>query len=302
MKKWRGPFLRSKDGYKYVLSAICLASRYLEAIPLKNVRAETVVEGLVEIFRTGVLLQILTDQGLQFVGKLMKQLYLKLNIDKLQTTPYHPQLNGYIERWHGTLVPMLKRILQDKLDRVQQVKYVLFACRSAPNRDSGLSPFEIVFGRHVRGPLELLHDMWETEEKTSVNVCGWVKELQTRLEVLQDPGDMVLVRIPGLSGKLEDSWDGPYKVEKHLNEVTYTLNVPNFQSKEKTVHINNLKPWVECIGKVLRKVALAEETMDLKDTLELVGDSLLQNRQAEICEILESYQIHMDRPRQLYMR
>ena len=82
-----GPFLRSKDGYKYVISAIRLASRYPEAIPLKDVRAETVAEGLVENFsRTGVPLQILTDQGSQLVGKLMKQLCLKLNIDKLQTT------------------------------------------------------------------------------------------------------------------------------------------------------------------------------------------------------------------------
>ena len=81
---------------------------------------------------------------------------------------------------------MLKRSLQDKLDWAQQVKYVLFTCKDALNRDSGLSPFEIVFGRHVRGPLELLHDMWETEEKTSINICDWVKELQTRLEVIRD--------------------------------------------------------------------------------------------------------------------
>ena len=77
---------------------ICLASRYPEAIPLKDVQAETVVEGLVEIFSsTGVLLQILTDQGSQFVGKLMKQLCLKLNVDKLQMIPYHPQSNGCIK-------------------------------------------------------------------------------------------------------------------------------------------------------------------------------------------------------------
>ena len=65
-------------------------------------------------------------------------------------------------------------------------------------------------------------------------------------------------------------------VQKRLNEITYTLNVPNFWGKPRTLHINNLKPWVERTGKVLRIIALAEETIDLKDTLKLVGDSLPQ--------------------------
>ena len=100
-----GPFPRSKNGYKYVLSAICLASRFHEAIALKDVRAETVAEGMIEIFsRKGMPRQLRSDQGSQFVGKLVKQLCTKPNIDKLRTTPYHPQSNGCVERWHGTLV------------------------------------------------------------------------------------------------------------------------------------------------------------------------------------------------------
>ena len=99
-----------------------------------------------------------------------------------------------------------------------------------------------------------------------------MKELQTRLEVLRDvlkekitvakkklkedyvqksklrkcnPGDMVLVRMAGLSENLEDSWNGPYEVQKHLNEVTYTLIVPNFRGKVRTLHTTNLIPCVE---------------------------------------------------------
>ena len=76
-----GPFPRSKNGYKYVLSAICLASRFPEAIGFKDVRAETVAESMIEIFSpTGVPRQLLTDQGSQFVGKLVKQLCTKLNM------------------------------------------------------------------------------------------------------------------------------------------------------------------------------------------------------------------------------
>ena len=50
-----GPFPRTKDGYKYLLSTICLAIKYPEAILLKDVRAEAVAEGMPEVFsRIGV--------------------------------------------------------------------------------------------------------------------------------------------------------------------------------------------------------------------------------------------------------
>ena len=65
-----GPFPRTKDGYKYTLSRICLASKYPEAILLKDVRAETVSEGMAEVFsRISVPRQLLTDQGSQFAGR-----------------------------------------------------------------------------------------------------------------------------------------------------------------------------------------------------------------------------------------
>ena len=140
---------------------------------------------------------------------------------------------------------MLKKCLEDKLDWAKQLKYALFVCRSAPNRDSGLSPLEIIYGRH---------DMWDSTEKETLNVCEWVVMLQKRLEVVHDMlrekmteaktkqkldydkntkmrhfqmGDMVPMRILGLTGKLEDSWDGPYEVNRKLNNVNYELIVPN---------------------------------------------------------------------------
>ncbi len=57
-----GPFPRSKSGYKYLLTIICLASKYPEALPLKSITADEVVEGLVELFcRHGVPRQLLSD-------------------------------------------------------------------------------------------------------------------------------------------------------------------------------------------------------------------------------------------------
>ena len=67
-----GPLPVGKGGYRYLLTAICMASRWPEAIPLRKMTTRAVAAGLVEIFsRTGIPLQLVSDQGTQFVGKVV---------------------------------------------------------------------------------------------------------------------------------------------------------------------------------------------------------------------------------------
>ena len=69
------------------------------------------------------------------------------------------------------LVLIIKKNLESKLDRPNQLKFALFACRSAQNRNTAYSPFEIVYGKQVRGPLKLLKEEWESPNKKVMNVC-----------------------------------------------------------------------------------------------------------------------------------
>ena len=62
-----GPLCRSRTGFKYVLVLCDYATRYAEAIPLKNIDAEYVAEELIKIFsRMDIPKEILTDQGSNF--------------------------------------------------------------------------------------------------------------------------------------------------------------------------------------------------------------------------------------------
>ena len=89
---------------------------------------------------------------------------------------------------------------------------------------------------------------------------------------------MVLMRVPVLSGKLEDSWDGPYEVLSKVNRVNYMIAVPKHRTKKKIVHRNNLKEWVEQHASVLRIVAVAEESDELVGKLKLSGDELTEQK------------------------
>ena len=58
---------------------------------------------------TGIPDQILTDEGSIFTSKLVKQLCHTLDIKHIKTSPYHPQSNGCLERWHSTLKATLRK-------------------------------------------------------------------------------------------------------------------------------------------------------------------------------------------------
>ena len=282
-----GPFPAAKYGYRYVLTAICMGSKWPEAIPLKAQTAKAVATGMVEVFaRTGIPLQLLSDQGSQFLGSMVRHLCKDLRIDQLKTAPYHPETNGVIERMHGTLGPMLTKASQMGLDWVEQLPFALFALRSAPNKDTGFSPYQLVYGHRVRTPLDVLHQGWAELEFGELETEEWSDWLVQRLEVWHDlvrergkkasgerkilydkstiertlePGDQVMCRIPGLIGKLEESWHGPYKVVAKKGRVDYLVDMGKGKGRVKVLHINNLKRYYPRVEEVLRLALVAED-------------------------------------------
>lgn len=58
--------------------------------------------------------QILTDNGSQFRGKLMIEVFELLHTHHIHTRPYHPQLNGQTEWFNGTIMSILRKLIQEK--------------------------------------------------------------------------------------------------------------------------------------------------------------------------------------------
>ena len=106
-----GPItLASEKGHRYILILTDYASRYPEAVPIKNIDTETVAEALLNMYsRLGVPEEVLSDLGTQFVSKCMEKFSRLLSIKSLITAPYHPIFNGLVERFNGTLKKTLQR-------------------------------------------------------------------------------------------------------------------------------------------------------------------------------------------------
>ena len=113
------------------------------------------VELLVEkvISRHGVPAELLSDRGQAFLSKLMIDVYQLLGIEKANTTAYHPQTYGLVERFHRTLTDMLaKRVQCTGKDWDNHLSYVLFSYRTSIQTSTQESPFYLLYGRDPRLP------------------------------------------------------------------------------------------------------------------------------------------------------
>ncbi|CAB4010549.1 Retrovirus-related Pol poly from transposon [Paramuricea clavata] len=109
-----GELPKTKTGYKYVLTLIDYATRYPEAIPLKTTHSRVIAEALISVFsRVGLPNEIVSDQGSNLIGQLMKQLYELLGISRIKTSVYYPEANGLVD---GTLKHMLKKFVANQID------------------------------------------------------------------------------------------------------------------------------------------------------------------------------------------
>ena len=91
------------------------ATRYPEAVPLKNIETETVAEALLDMYsRLGIPKEVLSDLGTQFMSKCMEEESRLLSIKRLTTMPYHSICNGLVDRFNGTHKKMRRRLCNEQ--------------------------------------------------------------------------------------------------------------------------------------------------------------------------------------------
>ncbi len=138
-----GPLVKSSSGHQFALVICDYATRYPEVYPLRSIQVKHIVRCLIDLIaRVGVLSEIITDQGTHFMAKLMNLLYKQLGIKGIRTTPFHPQTDGLVECFNGTLKNMLKKFVDESgRDWDIELPFILFAYREVPQCSTGFSPF-----------------------------------------------------------------------------------------------------------------------------------------------------------------
>ena len=137
----------------------------------------------------------------------------------------------------------------------------------------GFSPYELIFGRHIKGPMCMLFDNWweAGKDKASQSVVEYMLNLREKVEhalniiheeqkkaqnkgkVWYDKnarnieyvvGENVLVLSTQPKKPLCLQYDGPYKIIKKGSPVDYLISFPGKRKPERVLHVNLLRKYV----------------------------------------------------------
>lgn len=161
-----GPLPESRSGCRYILTVLCVGTKFPEAVPLKELTSPCIVDALLSIFaRVGFPAEIQSDNGSVFTSCLTTAFFERCGIKIIHSSIGHPQSNP-VERMHAVLKRVLRALcFEHNKDWEACIPAALFAIRSAPHETTGFSPAELVYGRNLRSPFRLLRDSWEGYEE-----------------------------------------------------------------------------------------------------------------------------------------
>lgn len=266
-----GPLPSAKSGCKYLLTVMCQSTRYPAAYPLRSITTKNVVKALTQFISVfGIPKVVQSDQGSNFSAHMFAQVLKLLRVKHSQSSAYHAQSQGALERFHQTLKALLRAYCTElDKDWEEGLPWLMLAAREAVQESTGFSPNELVFGHKVRGPLAVLKDDW-VEAEPPKNLVDFVNGFRHRLFVaggmarerlhtaqgkmkkLYDrrsgrqefsPGDRVLALMPIVGSPFQAKYSGPYTVTDKLSELNYLIATPGRRKSKQLVHVNLLKPY-----------------------------------------------------------
>ncbi|XP_063361755.1 uncharacterized protein LOC134650752 [Cydia amplana] len=253
-----GPLPPGDQGERWIFLVEDTATRWTELYALKDATAEACAVILVEEYfmRFGLPRRVISDNGVQFVSAVMRQCMAALGIKQNLAPLYHPEANP-AERKNRDMKAMLAQLVEeDHTSWPRKLPVIRFALNSARCRTTGKSPAYLTFGREMRSPTEVIHDLRAILDKDNFvpqitpylrSFLNSLSGIRERVEVQQDKakqyadasrrpsdefevGDLVLLKSHLLSNTSKDVTakflprrDGPYVITEKVSPTTYTI-------------------------------------------------------------------------------
>jgi len=142
-----------------------------------------------------------------------------------------------------------------------------------PDATTGLSPYELVYGKPGRGPLSILKDTWSNDTgndpiNLSTEYLYYIMLKQDLIDAKEiatkntdqaqtrythqynlrsrdkefDVGESVLVLLPDSTNKLKSCWQGPSTIHARVSDYSYRILAAD--GSLLTLHANHLRKFV----------------------------------------------------------
>lgn len=231
----------SAEGHRYIFTAICDLTKMVIAIPTFDMTAQSAAQALVEnvFLQYNIPTKITSDNGASFTSMLFKSITRMFKAKGITTTPYHPQAN-IVERFHRELNEYLKIFVEKNATIWHELlKYAVFSHNNSVNTSTGFTPHELAFGFSIELPTslnnrptiynyddylnELRINLFESQKLARENLLKRKMENKNSYdkrsnELILEEGDLVLKKREVTKGKYDSPYEGPYRVEKIINE------------------------------------------------------------------------------------
>ena len=267
------------DGYRYILLAGDIFSKYIQAIPLRDQTAPTIVRAFENnwVFTHGNPHYLLSDQGSNVDGETIRNFCESLGIEKRRSSPFHSQGNGFAERNIRSVREILRSSLLSKGLNENKWRKLLpglvFALNCSVSKATKAVPYTVVFGRPPTLAVDVLFGtssssickdsvtaseyseevgmslklIWETVRKhLEISKQDMISRYNRNLRVNDyQPGAQVWLKTDVINSgenKLAPKRSGPWVVlRKMLNGVTFEIT-NKVSGVTKIVHHDKLKP------------------------------------------------------------
>jgi hypothetical protein len=245
-------FEPSVEGYTGIFVAIEYLSNmvYIECIKSKNMNEiASCLLKYISIF--GPPRVLLSDAGTEWCNSLISSLLNLTGVEKLTTSPYHPQCNGKVEKVIFTIGQMVRKHVGDlKSEWPKYIPWIVYSLNTRKHSTSGYRADELLFGRphnefinsekvqfdcdQKNCFLERARELQETWDKKVPNAIENIKKSQVWQKNAQDKrhtvvtekipiGTNVYIKIEGIMNKLHKKFIGPYKIIGYSEYDKYIL-------------------------------------------------------------------------------
>ena len=266
-------FVQAQAGNQYGVVFIDYLTKWVEAFPTKDQTALTIARLLVEhvVSRHGVPRELLSDRGAAFLSLLLRDVSKLMGLRKVNTTAYHPQGDGLVERFNRTLTDMLAKTVEKSGRNWDEcLPYVLFAYRTSMQESTQESPFHLLYGRDPYLPSEQAlsapalreqFDIGSYQEELVMHLqAAWalarsnVKKAQQRQKrnygrgsstVSLKVGERVYLHVPsakrGKAHKFARPFKGPYRILALYENGADIRSIDHPREEPKRVSLNRLR-------------------------------------------------------------
>lgn len=253
-----GPLPVTAQGNRYVIAAVEYTTRYAVAEAVPEHTAKSIARFLMNkvILVFGPMREVMMDGAREFGSEMIAELLELMQTKQATPVPYRPKLLGLVERFHRTWKDIASLYVDDEQDDWDDfLPCALYAYNGSQHATHGFQPNELMMGRKLRTPAELLrrnnlrrpyrtlddyHEVLMQDLRTARELAAialqkeqarqamYYNQRNVRQHAVFRPGQLVWVyrpaRGPGIT-KFGHRWRGPAQILEAAGYDNYRIRM-----------------------------------------------------------------------------